>query len=224
MEGFRNRTEGGRALAEILRREPWEDPVVLALPRGGVAVAWEVARALDAPLDVIVSRKLGVPEEPEVGMGAVAEGGGLWIDREIVRAAGVDEATLAEVVARETAEVERGMRRWRGGRPLPPVAGRTVLLVDDGVARGGTARAALRSLRPLRPRRLVLAAPVIAAETAPAIVGEADEVLCVIAPSPFVAVGLWYADFGSTTDAEVAELLARARREREAAAGAHAPG
>lgn len=219
MRVFRDRIEGGRALGELLARERWDEPVVLALPRGGVPVGREVARALRAPLGVIVSRKLGVPGEPEVGMGAVAESGGEWIDREIVRAAEVAEDELAAIVARERAEVERAVAVYRGGRPLPAVAGRTVILVDDGVARGGTARAALRALRPMSPLRLVMAAPVMAAPTAADLVGEADHVVCAEAPARLVAVGLWYAQFPPVEDDEVLAILAEARREREGQGG-----
>jgi putative phosphoribosyl transferase len=187
--------------------------VVLALARGGVPVGHEVARALGAPLEVLVVRKVGAPGQPEVGMGAVAEGGGLWIDRDLVREADVSDRELAARVERERAEVARRVRAYRGGRPLPGLAGRTAIVVDDGVARGGTARAALRAVRALGPRRLLLAAPVIAGETIEDLRGEADEIVCVAAPLPFVAVGLWYEDFAQTGDDEVQDLLARARGE-----------
>jgi putative phosphoribosyl transferase len=208
---FRDRADAGRRLGEVLSRESWDAPLVLAIPRGGVPVAAEVARALDAPLDVFVSRKVGVPEESEVGMAAVAEGGSIWIDRPLVRQAGVGEDALAAAIAAEREEVDRCARLYRSGRPTPDVAGRTVILVDDGIARGGTARAALRSLRALRPGRLVLAAPVIAGETAPSLLDDAEVVLCVAAPTPFVAVGLWYEAFSPVMDEEVLEILARVR-------------
>ena len=210
---FRDRREAGRALAEALRRLRPEAPVVLALPRGGVPVGHEVASALAAPLEVLVARKVGAPGEPEVGMGAVAEGGGLWIDRDLARAAGVPERELAARVEGEREEVARRVRAYRGDRPLPPLAGRTAIVVDDGVARGGTARAALRAVRALGPGRLLLAAPVIAGETIEDLRCEADEIVCVAAPLPFVAVGRWYEDFGQVTDGEVIDILARARGE-----------
>jgi putative phosphoribosyl transferase len=210
---FRDRTAAGRALAEELLRLRPEAPVVLALPRGGVPVGREVARALSAPLEVLVARKVGAPGEPEVGMGAVAEGGGLWIDRDLARAAGVSARELAARVEGEREEVARRVRAYRGDRPLPDLGGKTAIVVDDGVARGGTARAALRAVRALGPRRLLLAAPVIAGETIEALRGEADGIVCVAAPVPFLAVGRWYEDFAQVPDDEVRDLLGRAREE-----------
>jgi putative phosphoribosyl transferase len=210
---FRDRREAGRALAEVLRRERPADPVVLALPRGGVPVGREVASVLRAPLEVLVARKVGAPGEPEVGMGAVAEGGGIFVDRDLVSAAGVTERDLAARIAREREEVARRVRAYRGDRPLPALAGRTAIVVDDGVARGGTARAALRAVRALGPGRLLLAAPVIAGETIEDLRGEADRVVCVEAPLPFVAVGCWYEDFAQTGEDEVLAILAAARAE-----------
>ncbi len=217
---FRDRADAGQRLGEVLSRERWEAPLVLAIPRGGVPVAAEVARALDAQMDVFVARKVGVPEESEVGMAAVAEGGGIWVDRPLVRGAGVGEDALAAAIVGEREEVERCARLYRSGRPPPDVSGRTVVVVDDGIARGGTARAALRSLRALRPEKLVLAAPVIAGETAPSLLDDAEVVLCVTAPVPFVAVGLWYEAFPPVTDEEVLEILARVRAQ----AGPRNPG
>lgn len=213
MRPFRDRREAGRALAEVLLLERLEAPVVLALPRGGVPVAEEVARALSAPLEVLVARKVGAPGEPEVGMGAVAEGGGLWVDPELVRGARVSERELAARIEREREEVVRRVRSYRGDRPLPALAGCTAVVVDDGVARGGTARAALRAVRALGPGRLLLGAPVIAGETIEDLRGEADRVVCVAAPLPFLAVGRWYVDFGQTSDDEVLAILARSRGE-----------
>jgi putative phosphoribosyl transferase len=209
---FHDRREGGRELAGVLGRYRDEKPIVLALPRGGVQTGYEVARALDAPLDVIVARKIGAPDFPEYAIGAIAEGGAVVVDHAAMDEAGVEREELRELVAAEARELARRVRLYRGGGPFPDVRGRTVLLVDDGIATGRTVRAAIRSLRQLEPRRLVLAAPVVAADTARALAPEVDDLVCVHAPEQFIAVGCWYDRFGQTTDEEVVELLARARR------------
>ncbi len=211
---FHDRSDGGRRLAALLGAYRDGDTLVLALPRGGVPVAAEVARALAAPLDVLVARKIGAPGQPEYAVGAIAEGGGLLVDRQAASEAGIDAAALARAAEREAIELARRVERYRGGRPLPPVAGRTVLLVDDGVATGRTALAALRALRERAPRRLVLAAPVVAAATVPALRGEVDDLVAVATPEPFAAVGQWYDRFDQTTDEEVVALLARAAAGR----------
>ncbi len=185
--------------------------MVLGLPRGGVPVAFEVARALGAPLEVLVARKLGAPGNPEYALGAIAEGGAVVLEDEAVAESGAGEAELARLVEQETAELARRVRAYRGDRPLPPLAGRTAILVDDGIATGRTALAAVRALRRLGPRRLVLAAPVAAAETAAKLRGEVDELVCLAEPELFFAVGSWYERFGQTSDDEVRELLERAR-------------
>lgn len=211
---FRDREEAGRRLGARLAGLRGEAPVVLGLPRGGVPVAFEVARVLGAPLEVLVARKLGAPGNPEYALGAIAEGGALVLDDVAVAEAGAGEAELARLVEHETAELSRRVRAFRGDRPLPPLAGRTAILVDDGIATGRTALAAIRALRRLEPRRLVLAAPVAAAQTAASLRREVDELVCLVEPEVFFAVGNWYERFGQTSDDEVRELLERARLER----------
>src|SRR5215210_5124358 len=210
---FRNREDAGRRLAERLVRYRDERPIVFALPRGGVPVGYQVARALDAPLDVFVARKLGAPGQPEFGIGAVSVGGVRILNEDIVRRLGIPEDYLERVTQRETAEVERRLRHFRGDRPEPTIRGRTVILVDDGLATGVTARAAVAALRQREPRRLILAAPVCAAQTAELLAPEVDELVCLEAPPDLGAIGFWYRDFAQTPDEEVIELLERARRE-----------
>jgi putative phosphoribosyl transferase len=204
---FRDRHEAGRLLGERLAELRSERPVVLALPRGGVPVAAEVARALDAPLDVIVVRKLGVPFQPEVGFGAIGEGGVRLFDADLIRRARITEREVAEVEARERAELERRVRLYRGDHPPLPVAGRTVVIVDDGLATGGSARAAVQVVRAQGASRIVLAVPVAPPETVRQLQDEADQVVSLLTPPRFVAVGLWYDDFEQTSDEEVAALL-----------------
>ncbi|MEV2272187.1 phosphoribosyltransferase [Nonomuraea africana] len=202
---FTDRAEAGALLAERLPGR--RDAVVLALPRGGVAVALPVARRLGGVLDVLVTRKIGYPESPELGVGALAEGGEPVFDEELMGRLGLTMADLDEVVERERAELERRVRVYRGSRPLPTVAGRDVVVVDDGLATGVTARAALRALRAAEPDRLTLAAPVGAARTVKMLRGEADEVVVLATPPDFFAVGQWYEHFDQLTDAEVLSLL-----------------
>lgn len=211
MSLFRDRREAGRFLAEKLAayaNRP--DLIVLALPRGGVPVAYEVARALGAPLDVFVVRKLGVPGHEEYAMGAIATGGVRVLNEELVRTLGMPERVLDAVVAREQQELARRERLYRGQRPPPEVRGRTAILVDDGLATGATMQAAVKALRRLQPARIVVAVPTASPETCEQMRTEADEVICATTPEPFHAVGLWYQDFSQTTDDEVRELLARA--------------
>ena len=209
---FRDRREAGRLLGRRLVDdgglvgEPGAT-VVLGLPRGGVPVAYEVAAALGAPLDVLVVRKLGVPWQPELGMGAVGEDGVVVVNRDIVRMAAVDEAALAAVEARERAEVAARAERFRRGRLPVPIAGRTAVVVDDGLATGGTARAALGVARARGAERVVLAVPVAPADSLPLLAADADAVVCLLSPSRFTAVGSWYQNFHQTTDEEVVELL-----------------
>jgi predicted phosphoribosyltransferase len=209
-ERFRNRTDAGRQLAEKLAayaNRP--DVLVLALPRGGVPVAFELARAFGAPLDVFLVRKLGVPGYEELAMGAVATGGVRVLNDEIVRGLGISEHEIDAVVAREMRELSRRDRLYRGDRPPSDVAGRTVILVDDGLATGATMRAAVQALRQQQPGRIVAAVPTASPDTCQVLKAEADDVICAITPEPFFAVGHWYDDFTQTTDDEVRELLAR---------------
>jgi predicted phosphoribosyltransferase len=207
---FRNRTDAGRQLAEKLAsyaNRP--DVLVLALPRGGVPVGGEVARALGAPLDVFLVRKLGVPGYEELAMGAVATGEVRVLNDEIVRGLGISEHEIDAIVAREMQELARRERLYRGDRLPPDVADRTVILVDDGLATGATMRAAIQALRQQKPARIVVAVPTASPDTCEALKVEADDVICAMSPEPFFAVGHWYEDFTQTTDDEVRELLAR---------------
>jgi predicted phosphoribosyltransferase len=212
---FRDREDAGRRLAERLDRYQDESPIVLALPRGGAPVGYEVARALNAPLDIFVARKLGAPGRPEFGIGAVAQGGLRVLNADAIRALSIPKEYIERVAAEETAELERRLSLLRGDHPEPKVRDRTVILVDDGLATGVTARAAIEALRRRSPRRLVLAAPVCAAQTAEVIRPDVDELVCLEPPSSLIAIGLWYRNFEQVEDEEVIELLARARRELE---------
>ena len=213
--GFRDRRDAGRRLADRLREYAGRsDVIVLGLPRGGIPVAYEVARALRAPLDIFVIRKLGVPWHPELAMGAIASGGIRVLDEYTVRAAGISERDVARVIAAEQEELERRERQYRGARPFPPLAGRTVILVDDGLATGSSMRAAVKAVQGESPARIVVAVPVAPAETCDALGQLADVVVCAMTPEPFQAVGLWYDDFSQTTDAEVRDLLAKAAEGR----------
>ncbi|WP_102128509.1 phosphoribosyltransferase [Deinococcus planocerae] len=205
---FLDRRDAGRRLAErLLALGEWPDTTVLALPRGGVPVASEVARALHAPLDVFVVRKLGLPGSEEVAMGAVASGGVRVLNEDLLRRAQVSSGALEAASRRERAELERRERAYREGRTSAPVAGRTALLIDDGLATGATMRAALLALRPLGPARVVVAVPVAPPELCRALETEADGVVCLLAPPHFQAVGQFYDDFRQTTDDEVREGL-----------------
>jgi predicted phosphoribosyltransferase len=211
MMRFADRREAGRALAARLAAYAGRpDVLVLGLPRGGVPVAFEVARALRAPLDVFLVRKLGLPGREELAMGAIATGGGVLLNDEVVQALGVPEEVIEAVAAAERQELRRREQLYRDGRPAPDVRGKTVILVDDGLATGTSMRAALRALRRQGPGRLIVAVPVGAAETCEELHGEADEVVCARAPCPFYSVGQWYEDFTQTSDEEVHDLLARA--------------
>ncbi|HTK67014.1 MAG TPA: phosphoribosyltransferase family protein [Pseudonocardia sp.] len=207
---FVDRYEAGRRLAERLPHLRGEDVVVLGLPRGGVPVASEVARAIGAPMDVIVVRKLGVPYQPELAMGALGEDGALVVDADMVRRAHVSEAELSELERRARAEIEQRVRRFRAVRPRIPLAGRTAVVVDDGIATGSTARAACQVARAQGAARVVLAVPVCARDTAIRLRHEVDELECVEVPDRFYGVGQFYFDFRQTSDDEVVDLLRRA--------------
>jgi putative phosphoribosyl transferase len=208
---FRDRRHAGRLLAEAVVAARLPAPIVLALPRGGVPVAAEVALALGAPLEVFVSRKIGAPHQPELGIGAVAEGGVRVIDEPTVRYLQLSEQDLEERSRLEELEVGRRVDRYRAGRPLPSLTGRAVVLVDDGLATGVTAEAALRSLRRAEPARLVLAVPVCPPSTADRLAAVADDLICPHQPTDFSSVGAWYRDFDQTTDEEVAAGLQEVR-------------
>jgi predicted phosphoribosyltransferase len=209
--GFADRRAAGAVLAYRLKQFAGRgDVVVLALPRGGVPVGYEVARVLSAPLDVFVVRKLGLPGHPELAMGAIASGDVRVLNEDVLDSYPVSRAAIDAVTRTERLELERRERAYRDGRPLVPVQGRTAILVDDGLATGSTMWAAVVAVRRLQPARVVVAVPVGARETCEALRKVADDVVCALTPEPFQAVGLWYVDFSQTTDDEVRQLLARA--------------
>jgi putative phosphoribosyl transferase len=215
---FRDRRDAGRRLAGGLADYAGRpDVLVLALPRGGVPVAYEVARALGAPLDVFLVRKLGVPGREELAMGAIATGDILLLNEEVVQGLRIPPGVIDRVAAAEREELERRERAYRGDRPAPEVRGKTVILIDDGLATGTSMRAAIAALRQMRPARVVVAVPIAAPSTCEEFQDEVDEVVCAVTPEPFFAVGLWYEDFSQTGDDEVRALLARAASERSPA-------
>ena len=211
---YQDRIEAGQRLAaRLMAYANQPDVLVLGLARGGVPVAFEVARALRAPLDIFLVRKLGVPGHEELAMGAIATGGVRVLNEDVVLALQISDDLLDAIAAKEQVELERRERAYRGDRLPPEVRGRTVILVDDGLATGSTMRAAVAALRQQRPARIVVAVPVGAPETCEEFQTEADEAVCARTPEPFRAVGLWYGDFSQTTDEEVHELLERAAKE-----------
>lgn len=216
---LKDRAEAGRLLAEKLTAyADREDVIVLGLPRGGVPVAFEIARKLRLPLDVFIVRKLGVPWQEELAMGAIASGGVRVLNDEVVKAYRISDDDIASVEAKEKLELERRERAYRGDRPALDVRGRTVLLVDNGIATGTTIRAGLAALRKLKPARIVVAVAVAPQSTYQELKAEADEVICLLAPEIFYAISLWYERFAQTTDDEVRELLARALKQKAASA------
>jgi putative phosphoribosyl transferase len=216
---FHDRTSAGRRLAEVLAERELVDPIVLALPRGGVPVGWAVADGLDAALDVLVVRKVGAPGQPELAIGAIAEGGTLVEDDDAVELCGVRGDRFERLVEAERRELDRRVLAYRGGRPLPPLAGRDVIVVDDGLATGATAEAAVRAVWTHRPRSVVMASPVCSSQASERLHGLATDVVCVDEPTPFVAVGRFYERFDQTSDGEVVALLQKAiRRGRPPAA------
>lgn len=211
---FSNREAAGRELAPLLAAYKKEDPLVLGLPRGGVPVAFEVATALGAPLDVLVVRKVGAPNWPELGVGAVAEGGVVYLDRGTMQSVGASDDEVQETVRQKQKEVAERVVLFRGDRAAPPIAGRTVILVDDGIATGGTVRAAVQALRAMNARRIVLAVPVAASQSLDELQPLVDDVVCVYSTPDLYAIGAWYDDFEQVADEEVVRLL-------EIAPGAH---
>ena len=212
---FRDRAEAGRLLAQRLRHYAGrDDVVVLALPRGGVPVAYEVAKELGAPLGVFLVRKIGVPGHEELAMGAIASGGVLVLNERLVQALGLGPEQLQRAIDQELRELERRQEAYDGERGPPDLEGKTVILVDDGLATGSTMRAAALAVKQLNPARVVVAVPVAAEETCDAFREIVDDIVCEVTPTPFQAVGLWYEDFSQTTDEEVRELLARAEAGR----------
>lgn len=208
---FRDREDAGRQLASLLMDVAKERPLVLALPRGGVPVAFEVARALNAQLDVWVVKKLGVPWQPEFGYGAVAEGGHTYVNRDVVERVGLTPRELEEAIEQKRQEVAARVQQYRGGAPRPGLGRRTVVLVDDGIATGGTMAASVEALRAEGATRLILAAPVGSPQTLDALRPGVDRIVCPLVPDDLQAIGLWYDDFAQVPDAEVARLLEEAR-------------
>jgi predicted phosphoribosyltransferase len=214
---FLDRYDAGRRLAGALSHYANQpDVLVLGLPRGGVPVAYEVARALHAPLDVFLVRKLGFPGHPELAMGAIATGGVRILDRQLIQMYGVPADAIELVTTQERQELARRERLYRDDRPPPDVRGRTAILIDDGLATGSTMRAAVEALREEGARRIVVAVPVAPLDTCEAMKDEVDEIVCAVTPEPFRAVGIWYADFSETMDDEVRDLLSRGERESNA--------
>jgi putative phosphoribosyl transferase len=208
---FKDRADAGRRLAkELLEYAGRPDVIVLGLPRGGVPVAREVAKTLDAPLDTFVVRKLGVPRYEELAMGAIASGGVRVLNRDVVQLMQVPDEVIEAVAAQERKELERRERAYRGDRPQSDLRGKTVIVVDDGLATGATMRAAVAALRMREPARIVIAVPTAAPDTRDSFEGEVDRIVCLTTPVPFVAVGTWYEDFTPTTDDEVRAILAEA--------------
>lgn len=212
-EVFRDRAEAGAGRAERLSSVRGGGALVLGIPRGGVLVAAEVARLLGAELDVAVARKLGSPRKPELGLGAVTADGGVFLNCQIVRETGASPAYVKRAIAEQRAEAHRREKRFRDGHPAPRVAGRVVIVVDDGVATGATMRAAVQAVRSRRPARIVVAVPVGAPLTCAVLRAEADELVCLYEPEPFLAVGCYYQDFEPTDDTEVQRVLAEARQQ-----------
>ena len=212
---YQNRVEAGRQLAEALKQSANRpDVFVLALPRGGVPVAYEIAKALDAPLDILLVRKLGVPGQEELAMGAVATEGTRVLNTEVIREMAISDAKIERVVAEELQASQHRERAYRGERPAPKIKGRRVILVDDGLATGATMRAAIAAVRRQAPAEIVVAIPVAPPETITALSEEVDYVICLATPQPFIGISEWYKDFAQVTDAEVRDLLERAWRNR----------
>jgi putative phosphoribosyl transferase len=213
---FKNRIEAGRLLAEALQSYAGHtDIVILALPRGGLPVAFEVAQALGAPLDLMLVRKLGVPGQEELAMGAIATGDIKVLNQELVKNLRISDVAIDSVVNKEKKELERREQAYRDDRPAPEVRNRCVILVDDGLATGATMRAAVLALRQQQPAKIIIGVPVAPPDTVEELRREADEVICLATPEPFFAIGSWYVNFPQTSDEEVRDLLARAWMQEE---------
>ncbi|MBE9005282.1 phosphoribosyltransferase [Fortiea sp. LEGE XX443] len=207
---FRDRQAAGKMLAKRLTAYAnRQDLLVLGLPRGGVPVAFEIAKSLNAPLDICLVRKLGVPDHEELAMGAIASGGVRVLNYDVVNSLGIDRQTIDEVAAKELQELQRRDRAYRGDKLPPKIKNRTVILVDDGIATGSTISAAIAIVQQQQPQYLIVAVPVAPPITCEQLQAEVDEVVCLVTPEPFYAIGLWYEDFSQTTDTEVRNLLAR---------------
>jgi putative phosphoribosyl transferase len=217
---FEDRHQAGEALAAVLATLELHDPVVLALPRGGVPVGFEIAERLDAPLDLLVVRKLGVPGHEELAMGAISSGGARVLNTDVIESLGISPATIERVTAREQRELERREQYYRGRRPPTPIRGRSVILVDDGLATGATMRAAATSLRERGPRSIIAAVPVGAASSCAMLQSDVDQVVCLAQPEPFYGVGLWYRVFDQTSDEQVRDLLERVHERAQTSAEA----
>ena len=222
---YADRADAGRRLADKLMHLKDREPIVLALPRGGVAVGFEIARALDAPLDVVLVRKIGVPWQPELALGAVTDGADpqTFIDRDLAASLEIPEDYVREETARQLAEIERRRKSYSEGRPALEISGRAAIVVDDGIATGATMRVALQAVRRRNPAWLVLAAPVAPPDTLASLGEEADETVCPETPIGLGAIGFYYRDFHQMSDLEVTDLLARAPRPAESGAASHAP-
>lgn len=210
---FQNRGEAGKQLAAELFKYRTENPYVLAMPRGGVPIGYEIAEVLQAPLDVLVVRKIGLSGNKEFGIGAIAEGGVTVLDNTTTEVLGIDAVEIKDTVELEEKELQRRVKIYRSGLPPPDLAGKTAILVDDGMATGMTARAAIESAKKLKPQKIILAAPVCALDTTEGIRNLVDEVVCLATPAQFTAVALWYQEFTQISDEEVVELLNKRRNK-----------
>lgn len=210
---FQDRVDAGQRLATQLQKYRSDNPLVLALPRGGVVVGYEVSKVLEIPLDVIVSRKIGAPYNPELGIGALSEGNIQILDEQIIQLLGLPKDEIAEIIKQEQKEMVRRIKLYRNNNPLPSLHTRTVILVDDGLATGVTAEASIKAVLQLQPHRLVIAVPVCDYETAETIRRQVDDFICLYSPRSLEAIGFYYQNFSQTTDEEVLQLLAKARKK-----------
>lgn len=211
---FANRQEAGKLLATELARHRNEKPIVLALPRGGIPIGFEIAEVLHAPLEVLVARKIGAPHNPELGIGAIAEDEVRVLDEPTIKLLGISTEEIEKVTEKEKEELKRRVAMYRNNKPLPSLKAKTVLLVDDGLATGVTARAAIASIKKQKPKRLIFASPVCAYDTAQEFKQMVDDVICVTTPVDFSAVGLWYQEFGQVSDDQVVALLQKSKMKK----------